>query len=99
LILDIYTKKLKLNSKLLDKIDDTGWTGAEIRQACNLVERLDIKLSEASRYIVPVCKSAADQIETLRRLADGKFIDASKAGIYQRNTANKAAERSRKMQL
>ncbi|PYV14089.1 MAG: hypothetical protein DMG21_19230 [Acidobacteria bacterium] len=40
-------------------------------------------LSEASRYIVPVSRSAAEQIKTLRQMASGKFISASTAGLYR----------------
>ena len=34
----------------------------------------------------PVAKSASEQIESLRRVASGKFINASEKGIYNNNT-------------
>jgi len=55
-----------------------------IKNACNISWRLNCKLPEASQYVVPVCKSAADEIEKLRTMADGKFISASEFGIYKR---------------
>jgi hypothetical protein len=66
--------------------EDEGWTGAEIKQCCKLASKLNMSLDEASNFIVPVCKSAAEQIEALRRLASGKFINANEKGIYSMNT-------------
>jgi SpoVK/Ycf46/Vps4 family AAA+-type ATPase len=60
-----------------------GWTGAEIRTCCMLAYRLKITLTEAANYIVPVCKSARQQIEELRRQAEGRFISASYPGPYR----------------
>ena len=80
LIWDIYLQKYNVNGNKLP--DDTGWTGAEIKQCAKLAAKLSIDLLEASTYIVPVAKSAAEQIETLRRQASGKFISASNKGVY-----------------
>jgi tRNA pseudouridine-54 N-methylase len=44
---------------------------------------LGITLAQASRYIVPVSRSAAEQIKALRQMASGKFISASTPGIYR----------------
>lgn len=86
IIWDIYLKKYNLfkgeSIKRDDIPEDKGWTGAEIKQCCKLASKLNISLIDAANYIVPVCKSAADQIEALRRLASGKFINANTKGIY-----------------
>jgi len=39
-----------------------GWTGAEIKECCRKAHRLGMTLAEASRYIVPVSRSAGEQI-------------------------------------
>jgi len=44
---------------------------------------LGITLMQAARYIVPVSRSAAEQIKALRQMASGKFISASTPGVYQ----------------
>lgn len=62
---------------------DEGWTGAEIRQCCDIAWRLGCSLKEAAAFIVPVSKSAADRIEALKKQADGKFLSASEPGVYQ----------------
>lgn len=65
--------------------NDAGWTGAEIRQCCDIASRMKCSLTEAASFIVPVSRSAADQIETLRKQASGKFCSASIPGVYQHN--------------
>jgi hypothetical protein len=66
-----------------DLPDDEGWTGAEIKECARKAHRLRMTLAEASRYIVPVSRSAGDQIKALRQMASGKFISASTAGLYR----------------
>jgi hypothetical protein len=79
-IWELYIRKLELAEQPLPQ--DEGWTGAEIRQACELARRLQCSLTEAASYIVPVAKSAADQIARLRNEAAGRFISASYPGVY-----------------
>jgi hypothetical protein len=62
--------------------DDEGWTGAEIKECCRKAWRLNLSLEESAAYIVPVSRSAADQIESLRRQASGRFLSASRPGVY-----------------
>jgi hypothetical protein len=63
--------------------DDEGWTGAEIKECCRKAYRLRISLPESAQYIVPVSRSAAEQIKVLRQQASGKFLSASQPGVYQ----------------
>ena len=65
------------------KPDDKGWTGAEIEACCDIAYRCDMTLLEAAKFIVPVSKSASDQIEALRTMASGRFISASQPGLYE----------------
>jgi len=46
-----------------DLPDDEGWTGAEIKECARKASRLKMSLKESAGYIVPVSRSAADQIE------------------------------------
>ena len=63
--------------------DDDGWTGAEIKECCRKAYRLKQSLRESGEYIVPVSRSAAEQVKTLRQQASGRFISASYPGVYQ----------------
>jgi hypothetical protein len=62
---------------------DEGWTGAEIKECCRKAWRLNLSLTESASYIVPVARSAADQIERLRQQASGRFLSASYPGVYE----------------
>jgi SpoVK/Ycf46/Vps4 family AAA+-type ATPase len=76
----IYQEKYGVSGELPD---DDGWTGAEIKECCRKAYRLKLSLRQSADYIVPVSRSAADQIKGLRQQASGKFISASYAGVYQ----------------
>jgi len=65
-----------------DLPDDEGWTGAEIKECARKAWRLKMSLKESAGYIVPVSRSAADQIESLRRQASGRFLSASQPGVF-----------------
>lgn len=69
-----------------------GWTGAEIRQCAMTAWRYKMPLDEASRFIVPVCKQAADVIKEMRSQANGKFISASQPGFYKAPTSGGSEE-------
>ena len=77
----IYVTKFSLSRQ--DLPADEGWTGSEIETCCELSWRLKISLKAASNYIVPVAKSDAQRIKSLRQQADGRFISASYPGVYQ----------------
>ncbi|MBN1772529.1 MAG: hypothetical protein JXB32_14765 [Deltaproteobacteria bacterium] len=77
----IYLRKYRLEEQPLP--DNDGWTGAEIRVCCDLSWRLRCSLVEAAAFIVPVARSAVQQIEQLRSQASGRFISASFPGVYR----------------
>lgn len=62
---------------------DDNWTGAEIRECCRKAYRLRISLQESAAYIVPVARSASEQIESLRQQSSGKYLSASHPGVYE----------------
>ena len=76
--------------------EDTDWTGAEVRQCCEIADRLGITLIEASSFIVPVAVSAKDEIEKLRTRANHSFISASYPGVYKMSLAPAASPSKRR---
>lgn len=62
--------------------DDTDWTPSDIQSCCELAWKLKTTLVNASTYLVPICKSDPDKIESLRRAVSGKFLNASAPGTY-----------------
>lgn len=63
--------------------NDDGWTGAEIRTCSMMASEMEITLAEASKYISPVSRSSWETVQTLRRLATGRFLCASKGDFYR----------------
>jgi hypothetical protein len=76
-----------------DLPNDEGWTSGEIKECCRQALRLGITLMQASRYIVPVSRSAAEQIKALRQMASGKFISASTPAVSQYQETSPASRR------
>jgi hypothetical protein len=74
------------------------YTGAEIRNVCDLADRLGISLDDACQYLVPVSVSGAAQLEGLRNAADGRFLSASSPGVY-RKPKKEAPKASRNISL
>ncbi len=68
-----------------DRPFEDGWTGADIRNCCEIAWRLQVTLKQASQFITPVSQSDPDSITKLRKLADGRFLSASHAGLYRMN--------------
>ncbi len=75
-----YEKRFKVSGK---RPKDEGWTAAEICNCCYSAYTMNCSLLEAANWVVPVAQSGADQIEALRRMANGKFISASEPGVYR----------------
>ena len=75
----IYRERWGISS---ERPDDDGWTGAEIKECCRKAWRLKLTLQESAGYIVPVSRSATDQIESLRRQASGRFLSASRPSVF-----------------
>lgn len=92
----LYEEKHNVSGK---RPEDRGWTGAEIEQCCEMADELNLTLIEAAEFVVPVCKSAADDILTLRKMASGKFISASKPGTYEHTEEEATAPTGRKMRV
>lgn len=65
--------------------DCEGWTGAEIRACCDVAFRTGLPLKDAAKFIVPVIKSAPEAVESLRKLANNRFINAGKPGVFKYN--------------
>ncbi len=97
----LYIGKYKLEPKQPIP-SDIGWTGAEIKQACELAYKLNRKLVDCAAFIVPVSVSAGEQIEKLCKDADGKFVSAGEPGLFRyvkEEAASAVASVSRKVRF
>lgn len=99
-IWSIYQKKYGIETEAAAlPFCEEGWTGAEIKQCCDIAYRLGRTLAEAAKFIVPVAKSAKEQIDSLRKQAAGKFISASYPGTYELSSTPPPPAAGRKMEL
>ena len=92
---DLYLAKYELEGG--PAFDSKGWTGAEIRNVCELAWKLKSTVDECEKYIVPVCKSDPKGIEALRSKADGRWLSANYAGTYDAQHRQKSARTGRKL--
>ena len=63
--------------------DMTNWTGRDVDNCARKAETLGISLVEASGYIVPLLTSHKEQMDGLRQSANGRYLSASKPGVYK----------------
>lgn len=94
-IWELYTTKYDIMANQIDAVECEDWTGREIKACCNIAYRLNLKLSEAAQYIVPVSRSSADKVESLRKEASGKYISANQPGLYKYEVASNWADNKR----
>ncbi len=85
-ILALKIKKFNLTSDQTAGFDITRterYTGREIESLCDKADRLGVTLIEASKYVVPLAVSHKAVIEELCQSASGRYLSASKSGLYQ----------------
>jgi hypothetical protein len=105
----LHTTRLRFQGKTLAlrpdqcdqaDIEDNGWTGAEIRNCALKAYAMNTTCSEASKSIVPISKSAAEMVLASRKGASGRYISASRPGLYTYSeTTNNPTPTGRKMDL
>lgn len=75
-----YEKKYELAKQ--QRPDDDGWTAAEIRNCAREAWNCRMTLVDAAKFIVPVTRARADDFDKMRQYAHGRYLDASKDGVY-----------------
>ena len=73
-ILDHYKKfyTVKGDPKTME-----GWSGAEVKACCRIASMMGKSLNEVEKFIVPISKTMATEIDQLRKWSAGKTIPAS----------------------
>jgi SpoVK/Ycf46/Vps4 family AAA+-type ATPase len=77
-----------------DQYDAENLTGADIRDIVQRSYELNCTITEASRYHVPLCKSAPDAIRQSRADALGRYLDANHGGPYKESQDDSSNGRS-----
>lgn len=73
----------KFAEELMATVPEDGWTGADIANCCHRAWAFGIPVKDAATFATPMCKTAPDSIEELRRKAHNAFLSASYEGLYQ----------------
>ena len=81
----LQTAKYKLKQDDEFWIECEGWSGANIRDCCDLSYAMRVGLKDAQNFIVPAFKQDQDGITRLRNMANGKFLSASYEGTYDKD--------------
>jgi len=79
-IADLY--EARYDVKVPAEVIKLELTGAEIESACEIAWRMEVPVSEAIDYIVPVSKAVPEVVESLRKAADGTMISAATGKAY-----------------
>lgn len=64
--------------------DDEGWSGADVRNCCELAYSFGCTLAETLPYLVQNGRTLPETIDDTRKAADGRFLSASYPGVYRR---------------
>ena len=71
-------------------ISDAGYSGRDVRNLYRLAARLGRTAKQVENLVVPLSRSNPEAIETLRAQAHGRWLSASRPGVY-RNPSGQTA--------
>lgn len=74
-ILEHYKKQYKVQGELGNT---EGWSGAELKEVCELAMKSNRKLDDVRQWIVPISVTMKEDIDAFRTWAKGRTIPASK---------------------
>lgn len=93
----LYAERYEFSAESYSGLLSREWTGAEIEACCDVSWRLQCSVQEAAAYIVPVAVSAKEQIDVLRKGATGRFLSASRPGLYDQDNSGGSVGRRRRL--
>jgi len=77
----LYMKKYELAGDTVPQV--SRWVGREVESCCHRAWLFNVPLAEAARSVVPVSRANGKRMDVLRQSAAGRFLSASKPGIYE----------------
>jgi hypothetical protein len=69
-----------------------GWSGRDIKQACEKAQALGISLKEAAEWVVPIVVTEKERIDNMRANAHNKYLSAAVSGLYKFNESEMSQE-------
>ncbi|QDU95172.1 AAA family ATPase [Lignipirellula cremea] len=68
--------------------DVSGWSGRNVQRCCANAWDMGCTLEDASRFVISESVSGAMDLQALREQAEGRFLSASRDGVYTANKTN-----------
>jgi ATP-dependent 26S proteasome regulatory subunit len=84
-----YRKHGLTDAQSEDRPDDAEWTGAEISACCRQATLHGLSLVDAAALVVPVAKTASEQIDALKEWAHHRCLSADYRGTFDKNGPRK----------
>lgn len=81
-IMDLKVARYKLD-KSQQYPDMNLWTGRDIDNCAIKAKLLNLSLTEAAEFVVPMMASHKEQMNEIREHANNRYLSASKSGLYQ----------------
>lgn len=88
-IWDYYLKKYELGAQPIPP--SPNWVGREIASCCEKADLFNCTLADAAQSVVPVATANAGKMKALRESVDGRFLSASRPGIFTLESQTPAA--------
>ena len=70
-ILEFYKKKYNVAGFIGNM---SGWSGAEIRQTCEIAVNMGVSIEEAKDYVIPISMTMGEKIKALRTWSKGRTL-------------------------
>ena len=86
-ILNHYKKQMQVKG---DLVNMDGWSGAEIKEVCELARKTKKSINEVEKWIVPISKTMKEDIDSFRKWADGRTIPATIKKSVVRSKSNRS---------
>lgn len=81
------------------KFNSDGWSGRDIRNACRTASMLSMDINDVRHLIVPTSQQNPGAVEQLRERADGRYLDASREGVYKNRSNQTQKPSTRKIDM
>jgi hypothetical protein len=79
--------------------DDDGWVGRDICHCCEKAWAMGIPVAEAAQYVIPASTVEREAYATQRAKADGRYLSASKPGVYRAAKSSSETDGARQLSL
>lgn len=96
---ELYRKKYNLGEDRLAPELCRNWVPREIESCCHRAWLFNVPLTKAAQSVVPLARSSKTKMQRLLEEMSGKYLSASKPGVFVANETNLESSTARLLQL